>query len=728
MAELEELVLKISADTGELNSSLKSATNSLQKQTQIMQDSVSKFAKSGAKDSSYFQNAISTMAGFIGGQVVIGAFNKLSGAAVGFFKSLVIDGVSAAAATEAALNDVVGALARTGNASKDSKKSMEEFSGALQDMSIYGDDAVLSAASLIQNIAKLGEDDLKTATQAAADLASTLNIDLSSAASLIGKGIEGNTAAFKRYGLSVEEGSSKSENFANVMKALANQQGAAAAKLQTYSGQTALLKNTWEDFTKIVGNAIVQNPAIISAMAALNTAIKDIGKALSTSGPEFKMFIAEILKPMAGVFNTVAQASLFFLSSVNSLKLGPAVNQLDNLETAQSNNRIELEKAEAALKRGGAGYVFFGKSAADTIPILKAKAEALDEQVAKQRALVSATEESNSKVDESINQISNSIAQFAGQVTSFDTVKAGVESVQEPVNTLKDKVVELSAATLAAQAINDEFVKSLVSGFDSVTERNNAYLEEYKFQNDNKIISDEAFNMARQALIADNQASETAMLDEWYALNKGKTEEYEIAKLALAHKYSLLKQNIAADEQRKEAAMMQQRLALGSQFFGNLATLTRSGSKELAAIGKAAAIAQATIDGYAAIQKALASAPPPFNFALAASVGIATAGNIAKIASTPLASGIDQVPGVGNSDNFPAILAPGERVVPTKTNEDLTRFLAEGGGRSGAQITVNVTMNDIFTSDPREMGLKIINTINEAAQANGIQLLGNQIR
>lgn len=61
--------------------------------------------------------------------------------------------------------------------------------------------------------------------------------------------------------------------------------------------------------------------------------------------------------------------------------------------------------------------------------------------------------------------------------------------------------------------------------------------------------------------------------------------------------------------------------------------LMRSGNKEQFAIGKAAALATATIDGIQAVQKALASAPPPFNYALAAAVGVVQANNLSRISS-----------------------------------------------------------------------------------------------
>jgi phage-related minor tail protein len=62
-----------------------------------------------------------------------------------------------------------------------------------------------------------------------------------------------------------------------------------------------------------------------------------------------------------------------------------------------------------------------------------------------------------------------------------------------------------------------------------------------------------------------------------------------------------------------------------------LSSLQDSKTKEFAAIGKAAAVAQATIDGILAVQKALATLPPPVNFVAAAAIGVATAANVAKI-------------------------------------------------------------------------------------------------
>jgi hypothetical protein len=92
--------------------------------------------------------------------------------------------------------------------------------------------------------------------------------------------------------------------------------------------------------------------------------------------------------------------------------------------------------------------------------------------------------------------------------------------------------------------------------------------------------------------------------------------------------------NETAEQAKAKAKLTysKQSLDQASDFFGNLATLSESGNKKLAAIGKAAAIAQASIKAYVAINEALASAPPPLNYALAAAVGVAAFANVSKIA------------------------------------------------------------------------------------------------
>lgn len=108
-----------------------------------------------------------------------------------------------------------------------------------------------------------------------------------------------------------------------------------------------------------------------------------------------------------------------------------------------------------------------------------------------------------------------------------------------------------------------------------------------------------------------------------------------------------------------EKAKNQALLDSSQQFFGEMATLSQSGNKRLGAIGKAAAIAQATVSGFLAIQNALAVPPYPVGLALAVSAGVMTAANIASIAGVGFKTGgytgdggVNDVAGVVHGKEF----------------------------------------------------------------------------
>ncbi len=132
-----------------------------------------------------------------------------------------------------------------------------------------------------------------------------------------------------------------------------------------------------------------------------------------------------------------------------------------------------------------------------------------------------------------------------------------------------------------------------------------------------------------------------------------------------------------------------------------IATLSDSGNKTLAAIGKAAAISTATIDGIVAVQKALASAPPPANYALAAAVGAATAANVAKIAGVKFQDG-GIVGATNGPDNQLAAIRTGEMVLNAEQQKNLFDMINNGG--VGGDIIVQV--------DGREIARAVRNQVN----------------
>jgi tape measure domain-containing protein len=148
-----------------------------------------------------------------------------------------------------------------------------------------------------------------------------------------------------------------------------------------------------------------------------------------------------------------------------------------------------------------------------------------------------------------------------------------------------------------------------------------------------------------------------------------------------------------------DAQQMEQRLSFSNGFFGELAKLSKSSNKELATVGKAAAVAQATIQGILAIQTALASGPPPYNYAMAAAVATIQAANLAEMVSTPLpgfkTGGEFMVGGTGGPDSQTVAFraSPDERV---KIETPAQQRASDG---NGSNVSVPIKVVNIIDPD-----------------------------
>lgn len=192
------------------------------------------------------------------------------------------------------------------------------------------------------------------------------------------------------------------------------------------------------------------------------------------------------------------------------------------------------------------------------------------------------------------------------------------------------------------------------------------------------------------------------MLQDQLMLNNKQLYYDELNRMADA--YNLSERQRAQARYALDLTFNQRRLEAASQFFGTLAQLSSSGNKKLALIGKAAAIAQATIDGFLAVQKALASAPPPWNVIQAGAIAVMTGINVAKIISTPVGSYatggqfmVDGKAGV-DANNISMNVTKGERVTVETKKQQREAAAAAGGGS-----TPVVNVKSIVTFDPRTM-------------------------
>ncbi len=186
----------------------------------------------------------------------------------------------------------------------------------------------------------------------------------------------------------------------------------------------------------------------------------------------------------------------------------------------------------------------------------------------------------------------------------------------------------------------------------------------------------------------------------------------DIYKQETAAKAKELKVQAVLDEQKKKD------FAATLQF---ISTLSTSKNKELAMIGKVAGIANAYINTGVAVTRALAAAPPPFNFVLAAAVGAAGAAQIATIAGVQLKKGA-YVPGsaggvqatIGEENRDEAVIPLEDSRAMNRIGKAIGEQMGAGGSSAGGGGTTIINLNVNATLEYRA----IMNALAEEA-ANG---------
>lgn len=168
-------------------------------------------------------------------------------------------------------------------------------------------------------------------------------------------------------------------------------------------------------------------------------------------------------------------------------------------------------------------------------------------------------------------------------------------------------------------------------------------------------------------------------LDEWRATELAKQQAYLDLKAINEETHAARVANIDQQAQNNRIKIEQaknQALLIGtSDFFGNMSALSQSGNKKLAAIGKAAAIAQATIATYKSANdsySALAAIPivgPALGAAAAAAAIISGMANVASISGIGFSDG--GYTGVGGKNEYAGALHKGEVVW---SQADISRF------------------------------------------------------
>ena len=599
-----------------------------------LSSSIKDFGRATDENLKKATGAMEVFKGVLGVEVVKKGFELLS-SAIENVSEFLKGAVEQAIESENAITSLNIALSNSGQFSSQAVKGLKDYADGIQETTKFSADAVLSSLSLLSSITKLDSEGLKKAQTSAIDLASAFNVDLETATVAVAKSFEGGTIKIKGFKIEADNTKTGSENLAIAIKKINDQfGGSAASSVLTYSGATTQLKNTYDDFLSTVGKVITQNPVLITTIKFITLAMEELKISADKNSSTFS--------------GSLSNAFIAITGFASDLVLGLGI-------------------VTTYLQLLGQSAVVVFQSILTPFRLLSNAIPILFDAISgfQPNALIG-----------SFKGLTDSTAAFKKTIADFGTEKDPFANLSVSIDNLIAKQKEAAADRVEIDGSDDALAKAQ-------EERRKALAAQKLIDDEAAAIRNEEIRTREGDKLVDQYQKESDQLRAIDAIkNADKIAGNNTAIQALvdANKVSAAKiKEINNKAELDEIARKKRILQATTDSLNVISTLQQAKSKELQVIGKAAAIAQATINGFQAVTAAL-TIPPPLGFILAGLVATASAVQVAKIAGVELATGLSEVPPGFNNDTFSARLSSGERVVSAPQNQDLKTFLNDSNG------------------------------------------------
>lgn len=295
------------------------------------------------------------LGGVVGG--VAKAFAAVGGAmALGAFFKSAIEEATEAEAVHAKLRQ---AIENTGGSFTDLEGPIDASINGMKRLTKFTDDDLadaLGAMTLVSGDARGSLDNLGLA----ADLAAAKNIDLKTAAELVGKVMAGETGTLKRYGIVVGEGADAIEVMRERFAGFAEREG------KTFGGTLTRITNGWADFKEAVGTAILSNDGmsaagegVIGVLTKMEQWISDNSGAISS----MVTGVIDLAENMWGMITPVVEAGKAVIEAANAL--GILQGAFRFVQVAVLGTQTLLEAFFTMFKSGIGGILYVVGGAAD---------------------------------------------------------------------------------------------------------------------------------------------------------------------------------------------------------------------------------------------------------------------------------------------------------------------------------------------------------------------------
>lgn len=561
-----------------------------------------------------------------------------------------------------AVNMLSAAYQNVGYTAEGALKQARAFASEMQNLTGIADEAFLDAQRLLANYGVVGAK-AQEGIRAAYALSVSQGMSFESALMQIAKAAAGSTAALSRYGIVLGDNVKDGEKFDAVLKQINDRFGASAqAAIGDMTAQVGSLKESWGDLREELGNYLI--PAFQKLVNWGKSAIDVLNNIFSKEKTADQIAYEKNLFRIAEINKEIAKQN----DRLNSRWFNHAMAQ----------QRIDaLNKEKALLQSAQEQFEKRSYKEAQVAKVQEEQAEKQAAQINNARTINNIAEDRAKKETEILAKVREQAAAAqaqAAQTTREQTVKfsadysnmSGGDLVEASIKLDNERALQEQIAQIRKEGLDKQLADARTAFEQSNADELNANATKYE-----------------NALV---------QLEEFNAQQLEQQQTYAAQREAMEQNLINFNQNAAKAYAKTQTQNFKNAQALFTQI-GQLAT---SENKKLAAVGKAGAIAQATINTYEGATKALAQGGF-YGIAMAAAVIAAGLAQVAQISSVKLADGglVKAVTG-----GVPAVVGEGgsdEAVLPLDNANAMRRIggaIAEESGAVGG-VTVNINVQAV---------------------------------
>lgn len=637
---------------------------------------------------------------------------------------------------------LTNALQNQGIYTAELQKNYEDIAKAIEAKTGVDGDAIVAAQALAQSYLHQTEITPEL-TAAIVDLSATMGGDLNGAAEKVARTIGTGTNAFRRQGLQIDESATTAERYAKVLEFVQQKAGGMAEEFNKADGYSKALANAFGNLQESIGARFA--PVLAAArkilgeffqMLSENEIVGDLAASLLTAGVVVSGLIAAITAAVP-VFLALSAAATALGVSLSIAFVGIPL-AIAAVVAGLTFLALNWGTAVAFIKAAVNGMVTFVTEMFSGLGTLLTAAFTLNPTKIK-AALDVITNAYKKAKDDTVKTYQEVTASQKEELEKQDTnKKAAADKEAAKEKEKQDRLKQIQAAGLAVLKLQNE------NGSQAQIDLKQKEIETLKALNEDKSAQEIALLKERLQIIRDLEAEQQAEDLERLAIfeqlkldtaaqikNQGIEVDAEIRDKRLAELQATAKTEEDIDRQLQEN-ILQTRIdannkklldqkkygeavaiinkALGSEEVkgakdaaGELVQLQQSKNENLKAIGKAAAITQITIStaesamkiyqGFAAIP-IVGPALGVAGAAAAVAFGAERIGQVTAAADGGLIEG-----GVQGKDSVPALLMPGELVVPKQNfNQVVGAVQGEGQGQDPEILKTLQEINAKFSA------------------------------